>query len=175
MIRRSAVIALLFSCWTVPAHAQEASVVAAARAVLSDLQAISFASNREYCGILGRNDEGQMVASAPRAGQRDSCRPRNPRSTDTLIASFHTHAAHDIGADSEVPSSNDLRADMEDGIDGFVATPGGRFWFIDGTRGVAHLICGPGCLPQDPNYDPAHAGPIASRYTLRDLEQREHY
>ena len=154
---------------------QTAAEIEAARSVLSSIQAESFETNREFCGILGVDEDGRLVASTPRRGKRDSCRPRNPRNAVEFVASYHTHAAHDIDADSEVPSSNDLLADMRDGIDGFVATPGGRFWFVDGQRGEARLICGPGCLPQDPNYDPVDTGPIRDRYTLEDLERRENY
>jgi hypothetical protein len=39
-----------------------------------------------------------------------------------------------------------MLGDMEEGVNGYVATPGGRFWYIDGDRGVATQICGPGAL-----------------------------
>jgi len=62
---------------------------------------------------------------------------------------------------------------MEDGVDGYVATPGGRLWFIDGQSGRARQICGLGCLTQDPDFKPEIYGPIKQSYTLGEIEQRE--
>ncbi|MEX0348589.1 MAG: DUF4329 domain-containing protein [Paracoccaceae bacterium] len=156
------------------AQAQYVDVTDAAYELLRDLQMESFAENREFCGFIGEDLYGQLIASAPRRGRSDSCRPRFPRGGDIEpLASFHTHAAHDLNADSEVPSSSDVIADMEDGVDGYVATPGGRFWFIDGVEGTARLLCGPGCLPQDPNYDPNDGVPVGDFYTLQELDIRE--
>ena len=53
------------------------------------------------------------------------------------------------------------------------ATPGGRFWFVDGQTGVSRQICSLGCLPQDPDFVPGVFGPVAQRYTLADLDRRE--
>ncbi|MDP5216234.1 DUF4329 domain-containing protein [Ruegeria sp. 2205SS24-7] len=156
------------------AEAQYVDVTDLAYEMLGELQAVSFAENREFCGFIGEDLDGQLVISDPRRGGTDSCRPEYPPGTYVQpLASFHTHAAHDLAVDSEIPSSSDIVADMEDGVDGYVATPGGRFWFIDGIEGTARLLCGPGCLPQDPRYDPEDGAPVGDFYTLQELDIRE--
>jgi hypothetical protein len=154
------------------AAAQDAAEIAFARAVLSQLQAPSFASNREYCGTIGETEDGRLVASKPRRGGRDGCRPSDPRDAVEVFASFHTHAGFDAGADSELPSVEDVLSDMDEGLDGYLATPGGRFWFIDGQSGTVRQLCGLGCLPQDPDFVPGVWGPIRKRYSLGELERR---
>ena len=154
------------------ATAQDAALVNFARAALADLQARSFGDNREYCGRIGIDGEGRLVASRTRKGRRDGCTPRQLPRGARALASFHTHAAFDPAADSEVPSPQDLDSDMAEGIDGFVATPGGRLWFNDGARGETRLICGPFCLPADPAYREGVWGPIAPGYTLDGLAAR---
>ena len=166
-------IALLLCLFAPCAAAQTADEVAFARQILADLQDNSFAANREYCGIIGRTATQKLTASNPRKGRRDSCQPRDPRNAVEIIASFHTHGSFDYGADSEVPSSTDVIGDMEEGTDGYVSTPGGRLWFIDGQTGVSRQLCGLGCLLQDPDFEPQVYGPVRTRYTLNELENRE--
>jgi hypothetical protein len=147
--------------------------MAAARAVLMELQPRSFSENREYCGYIGRMPDGTFMATEVTRGRRDSCLSRGDESRFVEVtASFHTHAGFDRDADSEVPSVDDMRGDMEEGVDGYVATPGGRFWYIDGARGVAVLICGLGCIGQDPDFVEGVGGEIASRYTFDALRAR---
>ncbi len=141
------------------------------REVLAELQWRSFRANREFCGIMGLTEDGEIVISRPRRGRVDSCRPRDPWRADHLIASFHTHGAFDPDSDAELPSVDDVLADMNEGVDGWVATPGGRLWFIDGLTGVIRQICGLGCLPQDPDFIPGYMGPIPQRMTLAELER----
>jgi hypothetical protein len=137
------------------------------------LQPRSFAENREYCGYVGVLPDGTVSVTEVTRGRRDSCLSRADESRFVeIVASFHTHAGFDPEADSEVPSIEDIEGDMFEGVDGYVATPGGRLWYIDGRRGVATLICGLGCMGQDPNFVPGIAGPIANRYTLDDLDAR---
>lgn len=168
-------IAALFLTVMVPSWspAQSRSEQAFARQVLADLQASSIAANREYCGIIGLTEAGGLIASAARKGRRDSCLPKDPRGAIELIASYHTHAGFDEDADSEVPSASDVIADMEEGLDGYVATPGGRLWFIDGQSGTARQLCGLDCLPSDPDFVPGQWGPVKQRYTLSDLDARD--
>ena len=66
-----------------------------------------------------------------------------------------------------------INPQMIEGQIGFVATPGGRLWMIDGERGVANLVCGLSCLPADQNFEPGVFGPIAKHYTLEQLFARE--
>ncbi|MEM7724186.1 MAG: DUF4329 domain-containing protein [Pseudomonadota bacterium] len=157
-----------------PCFAQDPAELAAARAVLMQLQPMSFAENREFCGYIGQMPDGTYQATEVSRGREFSCLSRG--SEDRFIdvtASFHTHAGFSTEADSEVPSTDDIRGDMDEGVNGYVATPGGRLWYIDGARGVATQVCGLGCMGQDPNFIEGDAGEIAQQYTLADLERRE--
>jgi len=157
-----------------PATAQSAAEVAAAQAILAQLQGRSFAENREYCGYIGRMPDGSYQATDVTRGRVHSCLSRGSEARFVQItASFHTHGGFDRNADSEVPSVNDVMGDMSEGVNGYVATPGGRLWFIDGRTGVSRQLCGLGCMGRDPRFVPGDAGPIATRYTLRELQARE--
>lgn len=156
------------------ATAQDAAEVAAARGVLLQLQARSFAENREYCGYIGRMPDGRLTATEVTRGDTWGCLSRGDESRFVeIVASFHTHAGFDRAADSEVPSTHDVIGDMEERVNGYIATPGGRLWFVDWRRGVATQVCGLGCMGQDPNFIPGDSGPIAQRYTLEELRIRE--
>ena len=165
-------LSILLIAAPMPAFSQDAEEVAFARSVLSQLQSPSFASNREYCGTIGVDQDNRLVASKPRRGSRDGCRPNDPRDAVEVFASFHTHAGFDEGADSELPSVEDVLSDMDEGLDGYLATPGGRFWFIDGQSGTVRQLCGLGCLPQDPDFEAGLWGNIKKRYSLGELERR---
>lgn len=156
-----------------PGTAQTAEELAFARTLLAELQDNSFAADREYCGMIGIDADGRLVASRPRRGSVDSCTPRDPRDAVEIIASFHTHGSFAYDYDSEVPSVADVEGDMFEGVDGYISTPGGRLWFVDGQTGVSRVICGLGCLPADPDFEAEVWGPVAPRYTLEALEQRE--
>jgi hypothetical protein len=172
MMRMTIAVALAIVT-SAPALAQDPAEMRAAREVLMQLQPRSFAENREYCGYVGVLPDGTVSVTEVTRGRRDSCLSRADESRFVeIVASFHTHAGFDPEADSEVPSIEDIEGDMFEGVDGYVATPGGRLWYIDGRRGVATLICGLGCMGQDPNFVPGIAGPIANRYTLDDLDAR---
>lgn len=166
-------LALLTGIVPVVALAQVPAERDAARAVLLELQPRSFTENREYCGYIGRMPDGTYMATEVTRGRSYSCLSRGDESRFVEVtASFHTHAAFEWDADSEVPSVDDVLGDMEEGVDGYVATPGGRFWYINGERGVAYQICGLGCLGQDPDFVEGAAGPIATEYTLDELRAR---
>ena len=100
------------------------------------------------------------------------CQPDIPPAGWTLIASYHTHGAYDPRADSEVPSPGDVEADFQEGVNGYVSTPGGRFWRIDAAHGVADMICGEGCLAVDPTYTACDAFAPKERYSVAELEAR---
>ena len=165
-------IALALALAAAPAAAQDALLTAAVRGILSGLQVPSFREDREYCGTLGIDRTGRVVATAARPGGRNGCAPRRGRGMAEILVSFHTHGAFDPNADSEVPSPGDVRADRRQGIDGYVATPGGRLWFIDGRAARAVLLCGPGCLPADPRFAPGGFGPVRPSYSLPELVAR---
>ena len=155
-----------------PAVAQDAALLETARRILVSLQKISFEDAREYCGTIGITAEGLLVSSKPRRGGQNGCRPRDPRGVVRVVASFHTHAAYEPRADAELPSVQDVLSDMDEGVDGFLTTPGGRFWYIDGRTGDSRLICGPFCVPYDPRFQVGGWGPILPNYTLDELDAR---
>ena len=58
------------------------------------------------------------------------------------------------------------------GIDGYIATPGGRVWLNYLDEEVSFQLCGAGCIHTDPNYRPCPAFPPAAEYTIESLEAR---
>lgn len=157
-----------------PGAAQNADLVEAARTTLAGIQTNSFVADREYCGMIGRNPAGNIVITRARKGRASSCRPRNFWRNDIeVVASYHTHGSHDPASDAELPSVDDLRADRDEDVLGFVATPGGRFWIIEPQLNRVRMLCGRGCLPSDADYKPADTGAIRSSYTERQLLNRE--
>ncbi|MBT0958107.1 DUF4329 domain-containing protein [Alphaproteobacteria bacterium KMM 3653] len=154
------------------AGAQSAREVAAIKQVFAKVQPKSFAANREYCGYIGWSRDGTLAVSRMKRGRTDQCRPPRARHLH-IIASWHTHAAYDPEALSEVPSVTDILADADEGIDGYLATPGGRLWYIDTTDMEVTQLCGLGCLPRDPAFLQGSEGPILQSYSYRDLLRRE--
>jgi hypothetical protein len=152
----------------------QSEVQAFARTQLSDLQQRSFTEGIELCGIIFERSDGSLGASPPREGNEESCgiayfdepgmRP---------VASFHTHAGYDPAYDSEVPSILDMQNDAATGMDGYVATPGGRFWHIDARGPVTKRVCDADCLPQDPAYKPCPGSEPKTRYSFKELADRQ--
>lgn len=140
---------------------------------LEKLQILSIENNREYCGYFGVDASGKLTVSKTTSGRRDSCLAQEPPRDFDILASFHTHGAYSLDSDSEVPSVDDLLGDFEEGIDGYIATPGGRIWLnlVDEERSI--LLCGLSCIQPDPNFKPCPASAPKSEYTLRTLRQRE--
>jgi hypothetical protein len=155
------------------AAAQSAEEVAFARAHLEALQERSFRNGREYCGFFGRDKTGKMVAVKARPGTEDECTAYWPHPRISVFASYHTHGIWDGVSDSEVPSVQDVEGDMADGIDGYLSTPGGRFWFIDGETGVSRKLCGERCLLTDHRYDSEVEGVVPEVITLEELKERQ--
>ncbi len=137
------------------------------------IQPWSIQENVEYCGYIGYDKSGNLVATEPWRGGVDSC------GTDILlpdfeaIASYHTHAAYSDDMDSEVPSVDDLKVDFEEGVNGYVATPGGRVWLILVNERLTVQLCGPGCIYADPNYRPCPLLLPRDEYTVGSLRVRE--
>lgn len=159
----------------VPAIAGQpgAEEVAFVKRFLNTLQKKSFQNNREYCGYFGFDEDDEMVATPAKKGRRDSCFPNDPGNILAVFASYHTHGAFSIDADSELPSSDDLKADIEEELDGYVATPGGRVWFNDSLAGTSTMLCGNDCLLSDPEFDGDLLEPTRRKYSLRQLIQRD--
>lgn len=165
------ILTLLTACSEDPPPPEPADFEAQAIAFLSDVQPISFAQGVEYCGYFGLDAQGAFRATKPVRGALDFCDLGLFPQDMTVLASYHTHAAFDADADSEVPSAQDLRADIRDGIDGFIATPGGRVWRTDWQARTAHQLCGLGCIRSDPRFEELF--PVAPSYTLRALRWRQ--
>lgn len=145
--------------------------VALARKVLTDLQPISTRENVEYCGYIGFDEDGVLRASEAVAGGSDWCEPEIPESLD-VVASYHTHAGYDPTSWSEIPSGDDMESDEAEGIDGYVSTPGGRFWYIDTEDMMTFQLCGIGCLPKDPRFKPAPEDQIKQSYSYDELVEK---
>ena len=159
--------------WATMANAQDTTDVALAKATLENLQAQSFAANREFCGYLIRDPSGALVATKATSGAESYCEPEAPADDAVIIASYHTHGAFEYDTPAEFPSVGDIEADEAEGIDGYVTTPGGRFWYIDTTDMEVSQICGVGCVTQDPNFEAGLDGEIAQSYTYEDLLRLE--
>lgn len=166
-MKKHAVILIL--CGTT-GIAQDASEVALAKATLDALQTRSFAENREYCGYLYRDLDGKLLATPATTGAENYCEPEPPEYEDeVIVASYHTHGAFAYEAPAEFPSVSDIEADEEEGIDGYLTTPGGRFWYVDTTDMIVSQICIIGCVTRDPNFEPGLDGEIALSYTYEEL------
>lgn len=169
-----AFLTFLLILWASAGLADE-RVHAFAKSVLAQLQPLSIAQNREYCGTIGIQSDGTLVASKPHRGGRNGCRPRRARKVDRILASYHTHGAFSPNADSELPSVRDVLSDMNADTDGYVSTPGGRFWYVNGRDGWIQQLCPLGCLPADPAFERYVWGVIQPFYTLQALKAREDF
>ncbi|WP_415157108.1 DUF4329 domain-containing protein [Maritalea sp.] len=138
------------------------------------IQELSIANKREYCGYFGLNEDGELIATKPKRGREDSCLADEPSDEMVeILASYHTHGAFDYDADAETPSSDDLAADVDEEVDGYVATPGGRIWKNDVDKEMAILMCGRNCTVSDPDYDNQAFPPVNGSYTLDGLYERD--
>lgn len=136
--------------------------------LMNRLQGPSFAQSREYCGYLTVLPSGKITTGQISPGTTDGCAPQRPQ-IGTVIASFHTHGGFTEQHYSEVPSVLDMRGDAREGIGGWISTPGGRLWYVDGPARTARQVCGVGCLKQDPLFRPGAQGKVAMVYTLDKL------
>ena len=164
-----ALICVAFSIGASPLLAESKAEIALMKEVFAEIQPLSFQRNREYCGYIGYDVDGNLVASEARRGRKSSCRPKDPENIEVIIASYHTHGAYNGDEGSEVPSVEDMEGDQAEGIDGYVATPGGRMWYVDSEDMVISQICGVGCLDQDPEFEPYVDAGIEVSYTYDEL------
>lgn len=166
---RLAILALFpfaaFADPLVPPHDE----VAAVKERFEPLQQLSFATRFEYCGYMGFDVHQELAFTEMLRGGHNGCTPEMPAEGLVLIASMHTHGAYDADVPAEFPTSLDMESDREEGVNGYVATPGGRLWYIDSTSMIAVQLCGLGCLPQDPNFHAGDDGPIDKSYSYADL------
>lgn len=169
MRARTAVLGVVCLSLGLPVAAQPADEVALVKSVFAKLQLISIRQNRELCGYIGFNAGGDLIASRASLGEEGSCQPTDPEDIDLITASYHTHGAFSPDYVNEVPSVEDIESDADEGIDGYVATPGGRLWFVDTEAMSIEQLCGLGCLMQDPSFVPGRDGPIADYYRYDEL------
>ncbi|MEM8730723.1 MAG: DUF4329 domain-containing protein [Pseudomonadota bacterium] len=152
--------------------AQPSSEMKLARDLLSDMQERSIRESREFCGMIGVDRDGRYVVGPIARGTAARCTFRRPRTAERIVASFHTHGGFLAGYDNEVPSIIDLESERAQGLRGYVATPGGRFWLVDGVKSQVTLICGPKCLPWDPRFEKGEIERIRKSYTRQELFER---
>jgi len=143
-----------------------------ARQVFAAIQPVSLRENVEYCGAIGFDRSGRLIASSATRGKVNTCLSRGSSQIVTVTASYHTHGGFAPEYFNEIPSLEDVRGDLAEGIDGYVATPGGRIWFVDSSARRIMQICGLGCLPQAANFIAGSDGPIEQTYTFTELAQK---
>ena len=170
-MRHALTLAAFACCLSTGAVAQSRNEIAFMMDLFERLQPQSFAKEREYCGFLGRDVDGTLRATEPTAGDRDSCPLVWPGDME-VIASYHTHGTFDFAYYNELPSDTDMLNDQSLGVNGWIATPGGRLWYVDSERMVTKQICGQGCLPIAPGFYKSQAGDIATGYTFDELVER---
>ncbi len=110
------------------------------RSVFADLNPTSIEQNVEFCGYIGFTADGELAYSQPTRGDEGSCLSDDPTNLELITASYHTHGGFSPDYSSELPSGTDMEGDEDEGIDGWVATPGGRLWYIDTTDMVTFQI-----------------------------------
>ena len=154
------------------AQAQDARETQFMMGLMESMNQLSVRFNREVCGFILQDAQGNYSSTKVSWGGEASCASTSLGSGARAVSSWHTHAAWGLGYDGEVPSIQDVEGDMRFGVNGWVATPGGRLWFVDGTTGAMNQICGRDCLPVDPNFYPQEHGPVANNYSLDGLYQR---
>ncbi len=150
-----------------------AEEVAAVKARLVPLQHLSFATGREYCGYVGTSTSGALTFTEMQRGGHSGCTPELPLDGMSLIASVHTHGSYDHEVPAEFPTVLDMESDAHEGVNGYIATPGGRLWYIDSSALIAVQICGLACLPQDPEFHAGDDGIIPERLTLEEMRHME--
>lgn len=170
-MRRAATL-LAAAAMGLPAGAGPAEERAFARALLARVQPLSFVAGVEHCGYVGRDRAtGRLRATPPARGTRDACTSPWPEGMEVL-ATYHTHGPFDPAYHGELPSEGDIRSDEALGVEGWIATPGGRLWHVDPSRMQVVQACGVGCLPVARGFTKAHAGEIAKAYDFAQLRER---
>lgn len=168
-----AAFATAFAIFTAPtANAQDAEEMQFVQGLMESMNQLSVRFNREVCGFILQDADGTFSSTKASWGGEASCASMPLEPGQRAVSSWHTHAAWGLGYDGEVPSIQDVEGDMRFGVNGWVGTPGGRLWYVDGTTGTMTQACGRDCLPADPNFFPEEHGPVAETYTLDGLYTR---
>lgn len=170
MRKMIAVVALLvFPNMTSAQSAEETEFMIA---LMHSMNPASIRNNREICGHVVRGPNGRITSTKVSWGGEASCASLPVPEQYEVLSSWHTHAAWAPNYDNEVPSTVDVEGDLSRGINGWVGTPGGRLWFINGQTGDMYQVCEEDCLPADPNLQMDGNGPVAKSYTLEELYTR---
>ncbi|MCU4655018.1 DUF4329 domain-containing protein [Roseibacterium sp. SDUM158016] len=154
------------------AKGQSAEETAFVMALMEGMNQLSVRFDREVCGFILRDAEGRYSSTKVSWGGSASCASLPLGHGVIPVSSWHTHAAWARGYDGEVPSIQDVEGDMSMGVNGWVATPGGRLWFVEGATGSLRQVCGRGCLPVDPGFVPEEHGPVPEGFSLDGLYAR---
>jgi hypothetical protein len=165
-------LTVVLTALTGQARAQSAQETAFVMGLMESMNALSVRFNREVCGYILRHPNGAYSSTKVSWGGHASCASLPTGDGIDVVSSWHTHAAWAEGYDGEVPSIQDVEGDMRQGINGWVGTPGGRLWHVDGRTGAMRQICGRGCLPEDPGFFPEEHGPVGEAYSLDGLYAR---
>lgn len=142
-------------------------------AIFAEIQPRSISENKEICGYVGHDIRGNLVRTRHVVGEEATCLLPPWPDKMQVIASYHTHSTYSPNYDSEVPSQQDMETDQSSDIDGYVATPGGRVWFVDSDTMTTGQICGVGCVYQDPDFRPEPAGTVKQVYSYEGLGKRD--
>lgn len=148
---------------SIPAEAIDAFAIE----TLAPLQTQSFLEGVEYCGLI-IDEGGTLKTTEIERGEEASCRTPDPGNA-LVVANFHTHGEHDPRYLGEVPSDVDVESDMMWGTPGYISTPGGRVWVTNPDDGSMKVLCENGCVPTDPDYDPADVAPFDNEMTYEEL------
>lgn len=154
------------------AHAQSAAETEFVMSLYRSMNQLSIAFNREVCGHILVDDQGRYSTTKASWGGEASCASLPLDPSVRAVSSWHTHAAYGPAYDGEVPSTIDVEGDLSTGLNGWVSTPGGRLWFIDGQTGNMRQVCGLRCLPNDQTFLQDDQGPVAESYTIDGLYAR---
>ncbi|PWK59275.1 DUF4329 domain-containing protein [Roseicyclus mahoneyensis] len=168
----STLCAALLALVPLQAPAQSAQETAFIMGLMESMNALSVRFNREVCGYVLRHSNGAYSSTKVSWGGQASCASLPVQDGLEVASSWHTHAAWDPAYDGEVPSIQDVEGDMRMGVNGWVGTPGGRLWFVDGQTGSMRQVCGRGCLPVDEAFGAEDFGPVGETYTLDSLYAR---
>jgi hypothetical protein len=174
-MRNLITVALCTLVWLttpLPTAAQSADETAFVTALMRAMNQLSVRFNREVCGFVLRDADGTYSSTKVSWGGAASCASLPLGTGVAPVASWHTHAAWARGYDGEMPSIQDVEGDMAMGVNGWVGTPGGRLWFVDGRTGAIEQVCGRGCLPVDPGFVPKEHGPVPQALSLDGLYAR---
>lgn len=167
----SATMALAL-CAAQPAKAQSGQEAAFVLGLMESMNTLSIRFNREVCGYILRHANGAYSSTKVSWGGHASCASLPIDPAFEVVSSWHNHAAWAADYDGEVPSIQDVEGDMNQGVNGWIGTPGGRLWFVDGATGTARQFCGLDCIPSDPNFLTDDYGPVPEVMTLDDLYDR---